>query len=85
MQSDGVDLVLFEQLRFGIGYGLASPARPGMPQGRVAYWGGWGGSVVLNDVDRGITFAYVMNKMAGDVVGSQRSEAYLREFFAAIA
>ncbi len=85
VQSSGVDLVLFQPLTFGIGYGLPNPGDPKLPQGRVAYWGGWGGSIVLNDVDRGFTFAYVMNKMAGDVVGSQRSEAYVREFFAAIA
>jgi CubicO group peptidase (beta-lactamase class C family) len=84
VQSDGVDLVLFEQLRFGIGYGLTSPARVGMPQGRVAYWGGWGGSVVINDVDRGITFSYVMNKMADGVVGSTRSDLYFQAVYAAL-
>jgi CubicO group peptidase (beta-lactamase class C family) len=85
VQSDGVDLVLFEQLRFGIGNGLASPARPGMPQGRVAYWGGWGGSVVVNDVDRGLTFAYVMNRMAEGVVGSTRSELYLQAVYSKLS
>jgi CubicO group peptidase (beta-lactamase class C family) len=32
--------------------------------GRVCAWGGTGGSTVIIDVDRRITFAYVMNKMA---------------------
>src|SRR6516162_10466435 len=32
--------------------------------GRVCAWGGAGGSCVIIDVDRRITFAYVMNKMA---------------------
>jgi hypothetical protein len=30
----------------------------------VCAWGGTGGSTVIIDVDRRITFAYVMNKMA---------------------
>ena len=34
------------------------------PGGRVCSWGGYGGSLVVIDVDRRMTFAYVMNKMA---------------------
>jgi hypothetical protein len=30
----------------------------------VCSWGGYGGSAVIIDVDRRMTFAYVMNKMA---------------------
>jgi hypothetical protein len=41
----------------GVGYGL-------LPEGRVCCWGGTGGSLVIIDVDRRSTFAYVMNKMA---------------------
>ena len=57
MQSDGIDLVIGMPFQFGIGYGL-------VPGGRVCAWGGTGGSTVIIDVDRRITFAYVMNKMA---------------------
>ncbi len=57
MQSDGIDLVIGIPLKFGIGYGL-------IPEGRVCTWGGTGGSMVIIDVDRHITFAYVMNRMA---------------------
>ena len=32
-------------------------------------WGGAGGSMVIIDVDRRMTFAYVMNKMAPGMVG----------------
>lgn len=85
VQSDGMDLVLFQHLRFGIGYGLPSPQEAQLPDRRIAYWGGWGGSIVLNDVDRGFTFAYVMNRMDGAVLGSTRSAAYQRAFFDAIA
>src|SRR5262249_35453247 len=57
VQSDGVDLVIGAPFKLGIGYGL-------FPGGRVCGWGGAGGSAVIIDVDRRITFAYVMNKMA---------------------
>jgi CubicO group peptidase (beta-lactamase class C family) len=57
VQSNGIDLVIGIQSRFGIGYGL-------LPEGRVCCFGGMGGSLVVIDVDRRITFAYVMNKMA---------------------
>jgi CubicO group peptidase (beta-lactamase class C family) len=57
VQCNGIDLVIGVPLKFGVGYGL-------LPEGRVCYWGGTGGSTVIIDVDRRITFAYVMNKMA---------------------
>jgi CubicO group peptidase (beta-lactamase class C family) len=85
VQSDGLDLVLLQPLRFGIGYGLPSKQESQLPDRRIAYWGGWGGSIVLNDVDRGFTFAYVMNRMDGAVLGSVRSAAYQRVFLDAIA
>src|SRR3954468_1335780 len=57
VQSDGIDLVIGIPLKFGVGYSL-------LPEGRACYWGGTGGSTVIIDVDRRITFAYVMNQMA---------------------
>ncbi len=57
VQSNGIDLVIGMPFKAGIGYSL-------LPEGRVCCWGGTGGSLVVIDVDRRITFAYVMNKMA---------------------
>ena len=57
IQWVGIDLAIGIPLTFGIGYGL-------FPGGRVCAWGGTGGSTVIVDVDRRITFAYVMNRMA---------------------
>ena len=58
------DLVLGVPLRFGIGYALPETADvPYVPQGRACYWGGWGGSVILMDLDRRTTISYMMNKM----------------------
>jgi CubicO group peptidase (beta-lactamase class C family) len=78
-QSHGPDLVLGVPLRFGIGYALPEPETvPYVPQGRACYWGGWGGSVILMDLDRQTTISYLMNKMAPGISGSDRSGAYVR-------
>jgi CubicO group peptidase (beta-lactamase class C family) len=78
-QSHGPDLVLGVPLRFGIGYALPETETvPYVPQGRACYWGGWGGSVILMDLDARTTISYMMNKMAPGIIGSDRSEAYVR-------
>ncbi|HWK18219.1 MAG TPA: hypothetical protein VNR66_12260 [Solirubrobacteraceae bacterium] len=38
-------------------------------------WGGYGGSLVFNDLDARVTIAYVMNRMEGGLVGDQRGDA----------
>jgi CubicO group peptidase (beta-lactamase class C family) len=78
-QSHGPDLVLGVPLRFGIGYALPETETvPYVPQGRACYWGGWGGSVILMDLDARTTISYMMNRMAPGIIGSDRSEAYVR-------
>lgn len=63
-QSHGIDLVLGIPLRFGIGYALASDDAPlNTANLRTCYWGGRGGSLVVNDLDARMTVAYVMNQM----------------------
>jgi CubicO group peptidase (beta-lactamase class C family) len=71
VQSNTVDLVLGMPLKFGIGYGLLPMPQvlPFLPEGRLCLWGGAGGSLVIADVDRRMTFAYVMNKMRPALVG----------------
>ena len=76
-QQNGIDLVLGVPLRLGIGYGL--PRRdilPWIPEEQICFWGGWGGSMIVMDVDRRMTISYMMNKMAPGVVGSERSAEY---------
>ncbi|WP_410623501.1 serine hydrolase domain-containing protein [Amycolatopsis sp. cmx-8-4] len=53
-QFAGEDQVLGARIRYGMGYAV---------QGRSCSWGGWGGSLVMNDFDRRMTVAYVMNRM----------------------
>jgi len=69
-QSNGDDLVLGIPVRFGMGYGLASERMPLGP--RTAFWGGWGGSVIVVDLDMRLTVAYVMNRMEPGLVGDTR-------------
>jgi CubicO group peptidase (beta-lactamase class C family) len=77
-QSHGMDLVLGVPLRFGIGYALPeTETLPYVPQGRACYWGGWGGSVILADLDTRTTISYMMNKMAPGIIGSDRTQAYM--------
>jgi len=84
-QANGVDLVLGVPFRFGIGYGLSpSGAVPYLPEGRVCFWGGWGGSMIVMDLDRRLTFSYMMNRMAPGIVGSDRAEEYLRAVYDAL-
>ncbi|SFU03015.1 CubicO group peptidase, beta-lactamase class C family [Geodermatophilus amargosae] len=85
VQSDGVDLVLGVPFRMGIGFGLSpSAAVPYLPDGRVAFWGGWGGSMIVMDLDRRVTTSYMMNRMAPGIVGSPRAEAYIDAVYAAL-
>jgi CubicO group peptidase (beta-lactamase class C family) len=83
-QMDGIDVVLGVPLRWGIGYGLPQASLPWIPAGRICFWGGWGGSVILMDLDRHMTISYMMNKMGAGIIGSERSAAYTRAVYDAV-
>ncbi|MBT5554042.1 MAG: beta-lactamase family protein [Ilumatobacter sp.] len=80
-QANGVDQVLGLPVRFGMGYALHSIAVPHLPEGNYAYWGGWGGSSIIVDIDRKITFAYVMNRMDEGLLGDTRGIDLATEVF----
>jgi CubicO group peptidase (beta-lactamase class C family) len=84
VQAAGRDLVLGIGVTFGVGYGLNSPRAPIAPNEHVCYWGGWGGSLVVNDVDAGFTMAYVMNRMGQGTVGDDRAHRILRAVYASL-
>lgn len=84
-QADGVDLGIGVPLRWGVGYGLPRPETiPWIPDGRICFWAGWGGSVVIADLDRGVTLSYVMNRMGPGLIGSDRTAAYVRAVYDAL-
>jgi CubicO group peptidase (beta-lactamase class C family) len=77
-QANGIDLVLAMPARWGIGFALPHPeAVPDIPDEKICFWGGWGGSMVVMNPDRRTTFAYVMNRM-GQVTsaGTERTRKY---------
>ncbi|MFE0420646.1 serine hydrolase domain-containing protein [Streptomyces tendae] len=86
-QANGVDLVLGVPLRWGIGYGLPQPATvPSIPdRDRICFWGGWGGSMIVMDLDRELTISYVMNKMAEGIIGSELSNTYITAIYRSLA
>jgi CubicO group peptidase (beta-lactamase class C family) len=71
-QISGPDVVFGLPMTFGMGYGLNSEALPIGPNPRTCFWGGWGGSVVINDFDARLTVAYVMNRMGEGTTGDDR-------------
>ena len=72
LQIEGHDQVLNMPVRYGMGYGMAGPTRP-MPNPNTVFWGGYGGSLVVCDMDARLCMSYVMNKMAGTTVGDMRA------------
>ena len=85
-QSNGLDLVFLMPLRFGIGYALPNEEFSFMPQDRrVCFWGGNGGSIIVNDVDENITISYIMNKMiATPTVGDARGIGIIEATYKAL-
>ncbi len=83
-QSNGVDQVIFLPVRFGIGYALGSEALPFIPEGKVCFWGGWGGSMIIVDLDRRMTVAFMMNKMQAGILGNPSSAAVIEAAYSAL-
>ena len=72
-------------LRFGIGFGLPCPESvPAIPDGKICFWGGWGGSMAVMNPDRRATIAYVMNKMGPGTTGTERTDRYAELIYDAL-
>ena len=94
-QARGTDLVLGLPLRFGMGWALPEPSTiPSVPEGRRCFWGGLGGSFVVNDLEHNLTIAYVMNRMIFQFApgtrltrpaGDSRSDTYIAAIYEALA
>lgn len=88
VQAEGTDKVLGAPLSMGIGFGMSSEGTigsvPFMPKGRVAFWGGYGGSICILDVDNGVTVTYAMNKMGMGTLGNERTGQYVVEAYEAL-
>jgi CubicO group peptidase (beta-lactamase class C family) len=81
LQIEGTDKVLGIPARFGMGFGLAGGAVP-FPNPNTIYWGGYGGSLAVIDMDAHATYGYAMNKMAGTTTGDMRAFSLLMGMWA---
>jgi CubicO group peptidase (beta-lactamase class C family) len=84
-QIHGTDLVLGVPLRFGMGYGLNSEELPLSPNPRTCFWGGYGGSIIVIDLDARMTVCYVMNRMESGLVGDMRGASVVFAAYAGLA
>lgn len=82
-QAHGIDRVLGTEIRFGMGFGLSTDVMP-LPNERAFYWGGWGGSVAVIDMDARLTVSYVMNKMFPTLEGDLRGGMLLLAAYGAL-
>jgi hypothetical protein len=57
-------------ISFGLGFALGEGM---MPNPNTVYWGGYGGSLVIVDMDAETTFAYAMNQMVPAIAGDSRA------------
>ena len=72
LQIEGTDLFLNTHVRYGMGFGLPGPMIP-LPHPNSLFWGGYGGSLVIIDMDARTTFGYAMNRMVGTTTGDMRA------------
>lgn len=83
LQVAGDDLILGQPSRFGMGFGLAGGVVP-LPNPNTIYWGGYGGSLAIIDMDARTTFGYAMNRMLGTTTGDTRAFSLAMAMWAAL-
>ena len=71
-QIQGTDLILGIPVRYGLGFGLSGPMSPALNEHSM-FWGGYGGSIALIDMEAHTTMSYAMNRMEGTTTGDMRA------------
>lgn len=85
LQIEGNDLCLMNMpIRYGMGFGLPGDLVP-LPNPNTIFWGGYGGSLIIIDMDARATYSYVMNKMNSGLVGDTRSFSLIGAMWMAMA
>jgi hypothetical protein len=86
-QSDGIDLVLGMEARWGMGYCLDGVSMGAPASARVAHWGGNGGSLSYVDLDARMAIGYVPNRWLGGAfpMSMERSIDIVKAAYASIA
>ena len=72
LQIEGNDKILGIPVRYGLGFGLPGGVA-NFPNPNTIFWGGYGGSLAVIDMDQHATYAYAMNKMAPTTTGDLRA------------
>jgi len=83
LQIEGPDLILGRDSRYGMGFGLAGGMVP-LPNPNSMFWGGYGGSLIIIDMDARTTFAFAMNKMASTTAGDTRAFSLVMSMWQAL-
>lgn len=83
-QHHDVDRLFGMKVRLGTGFGLMNEFFPLSPNPRSCFWGGWGGSLAVIDVDAELSVAYVMNRMADGLVGDIRGASLVLAAYQAL-
>ncbi len=85
LQIKGNDMVLMNlPVSYGLGFGLPGEMIP-LPNPNTIFWGGYGGSLIIIDMDARATFCYVMNKMNASLMGDTRSLGLLMAMWTGMA
>jgi CubicO group peptidase (beta-lactamase class C family) len=83
-QIRATDVLMNVPAHFGMGYGLATEMLP-FPNERTFFWGGWGGSICVIDLDARMSLAYTMNRMDSALTGDLRGALVAIGAYAALA
>ena len=76
-QIEGVDLVLSQPARFGLGFGLPGPWLPA-PHPDCLFWTGAGGALAFIDLTSRLSVGYTMNRMGGEMLVDPRAHDLLQ-------
>jgi len=69
----------------GADFHIGTPPMPISPSERACFWGGWGGSIIVIDLDQRMTYSYVMNRMGEGTTGDLRGAMPLLATYMALA
>src|SRR5262249_47377721 len=83
-QIEGTDLILGQPGRLGMGFGLPGSMVP-LPNKNTIFWGGYGGSIAIIDMDARASFGFAMNKMKGTTTGDMRAFGLCMAMWQALA